>query len=212
LIDLLLAGMILNPGINRDIYSSSYGKRIPVLKELGNHRLYIDSKAEYELKFDRYFRFDSFLEDEDWSNLRYAMLPNINLLETELHSANNFDPLVTERYAKWMSKLEEISGPQRNIWLVQMDVKFEEVIDETALHGISFRPIQGGKKFRLYECVQSVHNESSAWAEWIKNTKEAAPGDLPGVQNPEHAVHQFRSMPSTNSGACRPPIPEHAVH
>ncbi|MBC8334381.1 MAG: SRPBCC domain-containing protein, partial [Anaerolineales bacterium] len=28
------------------------------------------------------------------------------------------------------------------------------------------------------------------------------------MQNPEHIVHGFRSMPSTDSGACRPLIPE----
>ena len=32
------------------------------------------------------------------------------------------------------------------------------------------------------------------------------------VQNPEHIVHGFRSMPSTDSGACRPLIPEQIVH
>jgi hypothetical protein len=29
---------------------------------------------------------------------------------------------------------------------------------------------------------------------------------------PEHADHSFRSMPTTHSGACRPPVPEHADH
>ena len=29
---------------------------------------------------------------------------------------------------------------------------------------------------------------------------------------PEHAVHPFRAMPTTHSGACRPPVPEHADH
>ncbi len=33
-----------------------------------------------------------------------------------------------------------------------------------------------------------------------------------GVHNPEQTVHRFRSMPSTNSGACRPLIPEQIVH
>jgi len=32
------------------------------------------------------------------------------------------------------------------------------------------------------------------------------------VRIPEHADHPFRSMPTTHSGPCRPPIPEHAVH
>jgi Tol biopolymer transport system component len=32
------------------------------------------------------------------------------------------------------------------------------------------------------------------------------------VQNPEHAVQQFRNMSATNSGGCRPLIPEHVGH
>ena len=32
------------------------------------------------------------------------------------------------------------------------------------------------------------------------------------MHNPEQTVHRFRSMPSTNSGACRPLIPEQIVH
>jgi|GEM_PF-3012925 len=32
------------------------------------------------------------------------------------------------------------------------------------------------------------------------------------VRIPEHVDHPFRSMSTTHSGPCRPPIPEHAVH
>ena len=54
-----------------------------------------------------------------------------------------------------------------------------------------------------------VGNNTRGWMlspnglQWISSVR---------VQNPEHAVHGFRSMPSTDSGACRPLIPEQIVH
>ena len=32
------------------------------------------------------------------------------------------------------------------------------------------------------------------------------------LRNPGHADHRFRCMPTTDSGACRPPIPTYADH
>ena len=63
----------------------------------------MDAQLEYDLKFHRFFRFSDYTPIEDWTHLRKIALPNMNLLPgSQFRYVNNFDPLVQDRYAKWI--------------------------------------------------------------------------------------------------------------
>lgn len=105
--DLLVAGWGLNPGITLDFYrekETNAGKK---------ERLYLPSQEEYEIKYQRFFSFESFHPTQDWQELRASSLPNLNMLD-DLASVNNFDPLVPGRYQKWMNALETMDPERRN--------------------------------------------------------------------------------------------------
>jgi hypothetical protein len=82
----------------------------------------ISRKRRKHLKFERFFRFDTYKPGEDWTGLRASLLPNINLLD-EIASANNFDPLVPGRYAEWIDQLEAADPPLLAWMLNLMSVK-----------------------------------------------------------------------------------------
>ncbi len=98
--DLIRAGWGLNPGIDRSFYTAEYGN------EWVENRLYMPPDLEYEIKFEDYFRFDTFHPDKAWLKLRQTSLPNLHLLDRN-RSVNNFDPILPGRYQRWMDALNE---------------------------------------------------------------------------------------------------------
>ncbi len=104
-LDLVVAGWGLNPGVDLSFYSHKPATLPEVVEKLDGGRLYLPEEAERELKFDRFLRFDTFFPGEDWQAMRAALLPNLNMLD-QVASVNNFDPLISGRYDRWM----EFSG------------------------------------------------------------------------------------------------------
>jgi uncharacterized membrane protein YfhO len=97
LVDLILAGFRLNPFEDielQELQSSS-----------GHQRVYLPRDLEDRLKFEESFRFDTFHHDFRWDLVREWKLPNASML-SGIPTANNFDPLVTERYTLWIQALE----------------------------------------------------------------------------------------------------------
>ncbi|NOH12800.1 MAG: YfhO family protein [Chloroflexi bacterium] len=121
LFDLLLMGWGLNAGVNLDAYETT---AIPNVSE---KRIFMDLDAEEEIKFERLFGFDSFQNEDPWELAGEVLLPNMNML-AGVASANNFDPLVPSRYARWMEVLNE--DPDNQALLSRMAV--ERVFDETS--------------------------------------------------------------------------------
>lgn len=119
LIDLVQAGAGLNPSTPIDLYR---GQSDLVSRVGREHRMYMPSEIEYELKFDRFFRFDTFYPGESWRQVRRLGIPNVTLLEG-IPSANNFDPLLPARYARWMAGLEDVQVDHQTRLLELMDVE-----------------------------------------------------------------------------------------
>lgn len=163
LADLLVTGWGLNPGVGLKFYSSS-AAGVALLRETApGQRIYLSRSEEYDLKFRRFLRFVDFRPLEDWRAMRGSVIPNLNLLDG-IASANNFDPLVTERYSRWMAELEALSPVARRGWLAIMNVGLEEKIDGSAVGGVRFDRINGAQRFRWYGCAQVVTNLEEAWA------------------------------------------------
>ncbi|MCJ7733395.1 MAG: YfhO family protein [Anaerolineales bacterium] len=112
--DLLVAGWGLNPGIEMDFY------RKPD-KAVHAGRLYMPANVEYELKFNRFFKFDSFSTDLKWQDMYKAKLPNLTMLQRE-EMVNNFDPLLPGRYQTWIEELDKLDQKSSNSILDMMGV------------------------------------------------------------------------------------------
>ena len=159
--DLLWAGWGLNPGIDIDFYREREGEHGALKEQLGAGRLYISRADESHLKFERFFRFDTFGTDESPANLRNALLPNISILDG-IPSANNFDPFVPNRYWNWMHTLENANQSVREDILARMAVSLvESVGNEEALQE-NFTQVEGLPRIRWYPCVHFVSDQNDA--------------------------------------------------
>ena len=180
LLDLLTAGWLLNPTTGLDFYQGVGLQDERVRSLLTAGRIYLDPITEYDLKFGRFLRFKDFTALEDWRAMRAAVLPNLNLLDG-LPSANNFDPLVPGRYARWMAGLAEAAPQDKPAWLGLMNVTVLERIDISQPGGVRFDStgVQAGY-LRWYSCVLRVASEEQAWQ--ATNARLAGAGmDLPRV-------------------------------
>jgi hypothetical protein len=117
LADLLIPTLTFNPYIDSSFYQRNK-QDVPGY----SGRVFVDQKNEYALKFKKYLRFTDFSAPGDWTRLRSALLPNINMLDA-VYSASNFDPLLPGRFQTWLDQFDISSNPQRQTMLRDMDVK-----------------------------------------------------------------------------------------
>jgi hypothetical protein len=158
--DLLFAGWQLNPNIDKYFYSDDID-RGNLLEKLGKNRLYLNGREEYRIKFKRFLRFNEYRQIEDWSNLRYTLLPNLNLIEN-ISTTNNFDPLLIGRYAEWMSFVDSLIPEQRATWLKIMSVSVIERSNRNQQGGILFEKLDGLSRFSWVKCADYAKNGNEA--------------------------------------------------
>jgi hypothetical protein len=151
--------------VDRQVYTFSPLKEA-VQQKVAGHRLFTPSADEYDLKYMRFMRFDTFDPGEDWRNLRAIMLPNLNLLDS-LASTNNFDPLVSGRYANWMAFLAEADPHTRLRLLRLMDVGAVQRIYTPEPYGVLFEAIDGSRRVRWLPCYTLA---GDAWLAWEQVT------------------------------------------
>ncbi|MBE0699028.1 MAG: YfhO family protein, partial [Anaerolineaceae bacterium] len=163
LVDLLVAGWSLNPGTTLNFYSKTESGRESLKMQAGSGRVYLNPQAEYDLKFHRFLRFNDFQPIEDWSGMRSVILPNLNLLDGVALVAN-FDPLVSERYQRWMGAINRLSPQERRGWLAFSNVVFEEQIDVREASGVRFDFIPDAQRWHWYSCAMPVKNSEEAWS------------------------------------------------
>jgi len=131
-VDLLFASWGIIPGIDRNFYADVETSGSKVRSMVGGGRLYLPAEAEKVLKFEQFFRFESFdppKGENGWDRLRTSLLPNLTLL-ARIPSANNFDPLLPERYANWISSLSDMDGEMREKLTSLMGVSVLEILPE----------------------------------------------------------------------------------
>ena len=99
LLDLLVAGWGLAPTVDRALYAGRSDTAATLAADPTFARVFWPYQGQpepgYALKFERYFRFDSFGPRDlaFWAPIRQTLLPNLAALDG-LPSANNFDPLL----------------------------------------------------------------------------------------------------------------------
>jgi hypothetical protein len=117
-VDLVTAGRGLNPSTPVEVYQ---GKSGLAANADPDHRVYMPSELEERMKFEVFFRFDTFDPGVEWGDVRQAGLPNVTSLDL-VPSANNFDPLLTARYRAWVDALEALPLPGQLPYLRLMNV------------------------------------------------------------------------------------------
>ena len=157
-LDLGITGWRLVPTINASFYQSVNSQ---IQTAATGSRMYLDAQDEYALKYQRFFRFDNFNPLEDWSNLRQIMLPNLNLL-SDTYSANNFDPLLPNRYAQWMEQVDLAGQDQKISWLQLMGVGAWEQMDIQSVTGVDITPIPDASRFHWSSCVIEASDDADA--------------------------------------------------
>jgi hypothetical protein len=161
-VDLLIAHWGLNPGAPLDLYRPETSQVSPVSAMLGTHRLYIDPVSEDVIKYQRFFRFNSFIPQEDWNHLNEVLLPDSGLL-SGIASANNFDPLVPGRYARWMEYLSQADSSTRVNMLAAMDVSVSESAEPASPDKVKFYALPGSTRLYWTACAAAAANEQQAW-------------------------------------------------
>ncbi|HVN55368.1 MAG TPA: YfhO family protein [Anaerolineaceae bacterium] len=161
-LDLLVAGWGLNPGSPPDLYTRPAQTAQTALEAAGDGRIFLPADVEYDLKFNRFLKIRTFEIGEDITRLRQVFLPNANMLD-RLPSANNFDPLVPARYARWMDHLQTRSSNEIPWWLAWMNVNAVERQEPTSASGIQFLSQPGTKRFRWFPCAIQAKNGEDAW-------------------------------------------------
>ena len=137
--DLIAAGWGLVPSAPASLYTRPNDRAADLG---GGHRLYMAADLEYDLKFRRFFRFDSFDPAHDRYAARQAGLPNTTLLDG-LPSVNNFDPLLHAAYADWMQRLEGLPQGQRTPYLARLDVGWQARADPERPEGVRYDQVEG---------------------------------------------------------------------
>jgi hypothetical protein len=161
-VDLLYAGWGLNPGADLNLYRDVSASATQIQDMVGGHRLYISQADEQTLKFDRFFRFDTFSPPGRWGNLNTSMLPDSTSFYS-ISSANNFDPLIPGRYARWMQALSGLASKDREDLLDLMDVSLEEHTNSTHPPQASFDVrISSPARARFVPCAQFVQDPEQA--------------------------------------------------
>jgi len=159
--DLLISHWGLFPGVTQDFYTLLLESKKSSFKPSQEGRIFIPDSDEYSLKFERFFRFDSFGIEEDWLNLREVTLPNLNIL-SGIPSANNFDPLVPGRYDRWMEALNDFARQNDQAkydnLLNLMGIERVEMVDYSAPLGVVYQERSGMSRARWVPCALPASN------------------------------------------------------
>ena len=158
--DLLHASWKINPAIESEFFDVNRinpGHKLDVK----NDRVYLGARDEYELKYDRFLRFEDFNPLEDLWNMRRVVLPNLNLLDG-IPMVNNFDPFVPERFAEIITYVDTLPDDVAENWLKWMNVGLWERIDKKQPLGVRFEYLEPDTRFRWKNCAQSAETPLEA--------------------------------------------------
>lgn len=156
--DLIFAGWFVNPTIGKNHIFTGEPFRISQ-EMITDKRIYLSATDEYNLKFRRFLRFSDYTPLEDPTNINRILIPNTNI-NFGVYSANNFDPMVSARYANWVSFLDKMDNPARNYWLAEGDVGYIGTIDINAYPGVEYVPLESPVgKARWVACPYFVTSE-----------------------------------------------------
>jgi hypothetical protein len=130
-LDLLIAGWGLNPGIETSFYDLS-------ATQAKEGRIWIPENVEYDLKFNRFFRFESFSLEINWEDMHHVYLPNLPMIQ-DLETVNNFDPLVPGYYQDWMTSINADPPGQQILQMMNVNsIVKEDDLGEIKLTSLDY--------------------------------------------------------------------------
>ncbi len=158
------------PLITQDFYDVPSVSPLVDKNETG--RVYLHPSDEYFLKFKRFLQFETYQIDEDWMGLHDILIPDLNIFQG-IRSANNFDPLVTQRYRTWMDYVNHHAPDERENWYQLMDVSTVIRRDRMSPSGVKSISVPDSQRFRLYNCATGSQNSEEAWQKLIEQMDSA---------------------------------------
>jgi len=156
-LDLLVAGWGLNPAVELDFYG--------VERDLGSaNRFIMAETTEYEMKFNQFFKFDTFEPDQELETIYEHLLPNSAMLR-RIEMANNFDPMVPARFLDWMDQLNklELESHDELPYFQAMDLMEIDGISRSTPDGsVWVKSYQPGiiDKVMFFSCVRYVEDDN----------------------------------------------------
>ena len=166
ILDLCVAGWSLNPPASRSLFTTAQTEAIQLSNIVLSHRIYMPPEVETHLKFEEMFAVDVYPDRADLQKLPADLIPNSNLFAV-LFSANNFDPLTTARYKRWMDMLGRLPADQRNGWLRMMDVSMRaELLPES--NTVEWKQVSSPGYYRFTDCAIKVKDEEEAFSAVLK--------------------------------------------
>jgi hypothetical protein len=181
--DLIIVSWDFNPTIRRSFFDENFPESVN-LSSVGDHRLFMYSSDEYDIKHELFFTFDDFSNVMNWNDLAYSSLPDINLLAGS-SLVNNFDPLIPERFKIWFDGINSMSEEDSQIWLKYADVKAilkaEHYENRTEPYHIQQFNISGASRIWWFPCWQSVKNSEDAINSTISILQKVSSNSMPEV-------------------------------
>ncbi len=150
----------LNPAINADVYEPLGADQIP--QQIIQGRGILLPEDEYLLKFNDYFRFDTFEPKSGWESVRFTWLPNINLFD-RVSLLNNFDPLVPQSFSHWMKSIDDAQKSSNEVRLARL-LKLSSVqwiVERESEGRVKITPFAGLERARIVNCAVVLDNQEA---------------------------------------------------
>ncbi len=157
LADLLYAGWFSNPGIK--ITQENLEKQAGWYP-FGNSRVWLPTADESILKFNKFFRFDSFHLPLKGDHLLDVFLPNTNLFFGK-YAINNYDPFVPSRFSRFQSDILETLELSKPDPLAFLNIG---MVQRTDLAGgkLYHFAIEGAQRYHFINCADFSINEEES--------------------------------------------------
>ncbi len=113
--DLLLAAYPLLPQLPATIFSQPIASAEFLQQQPGNYRFFVTETSDYQIKFNQYFRFDTFgpSDVDHWQEFRESLVPNLGVY-AGLPSLNNDDPLAIGRWQRFMALVNQADPSEQS--------------------------------------------------------------------------------------------------
>jgi hypothetical protein len=152
-LDLLMTQALLNPTIPAKVFNTAHSQIEQINKTRETGRIWIDPQVEYEIKFKQLFDFTDFSQPANGKAIRESLLPNLNLLDG-IPLVNNFDPLLSERYATWLEWMESAEPQLASKWLALAGTSAELVIGPQGTQQPILVPLNARPRVGWTNCVE----------------------------------------------------------
>lgn len=139
--------------IDAGFYADSLNK---MAESSENGPIYIDTKSEEFLKFNRYFRFDRIQLMDDPHNLFPNFLPDTNLFPPRFTMVNNFDPFVPKQFDEFMTWLQQKNSEEQKLILNSFGATARISLDPNSFVGYKIENWQPNEIVQWYDCAVSL--------------------------------------------------------